>query len=158
MPDRSEARGMSKLTLPPLERHFLAAADLLLDSTAACAYKEYILGLLLLEYASDEFGIQHDEVVAEQPAKGRSLLGAEARAESPAIYKTFSVPTAARLPQMRDHPHNGHRRRPQPRAPSPREPRHGRVMPDNEDRWAHLVRLGPTLWFRLEAESCAGAQ
>lgn len=149
---------MSKLTLPQLERHLLAAADLLPDSMAACAYKEYILGLLLLKYASDELRIQHDEVVAEQLAKDRSQVGAEVRAESSAFYRTFFFPKEARWPQMRGYLYTGQRRRPQHRAPSPREPQFDRVMPDNEDRWAHFVRLGPTLWFGLEAESSTGAQ
>lgn len=158
MPDRRGTRGMSKLTLPQIERHLLVPANILWDSIKVSAYREYILGMPFLKLAPNEFDFQHVEVVSEQLDKGRSQVGAEARAESPVFYKTSSVPKAARWPQMRDHMHKGHWRRPQQRAPSPGEPQLGRVMPDNEDRWAHLARLGPTLWFGREAEPSAGAQ
>jgi len=143
---------------PQLERHLLAAADILGDSMAASASKDHILGVLFLTYAPDEFAIQHDEVVAEQLARP----GHRSAPRPPLNRRHSTGPspsrTRTRWPQMRDHLHKGHPRRPQLCAQSPGEPQLGRVMLDHEDGWAHLARLAPTLWLGLEAEPSAGAQ
>ena len=72
----------------------------------ASEFKEYIFGALFLKRASDVFEQEHDQVIQDQLARGRSREQAEQRADDPDFYTdAFFVPSEARWWHLRDELH-----------------------------------------------------
>ncbi|MFD5908166.1 N-6 DNA methylase [Streptomyces massasporeus] len=89
---------MAQLTLPQLERHLYAAADILRGKMDAAQYQDYIFAMLFLKRASDQFDVAQAALVKRLMGEGKSREQAERISEARGAYKAheFYVPHEAR--------------------------------------------------------------
>ena len=93
---------MAKLSLSKLERHLMAAADILrTQGMDAATYKDFIFGMLFLKRSSDTFLAARERIIAKKTKRGMSEdEAAERFGENPDYYDEFFVPAQSRWPYI----------------------------------------------------------
>ncbi|MFD7919714.1 N-6 DNA methylase [Streptomyces sp. NPDC059740] len=87
------------LSLAQLERHLLAAAEVLRGSLSPHEYQDFLLPLVFLKHASDEFGAARKRLSAAAAAQGSSSEQAAVIADSPEAHAragSLYIPPLAR--------------------------------------------------------------